>query len=79
MKKHVVLTLTSILLLWGVVLFIAVVKTYSTNIIGGADWPTLQFRLLECLRSPFGWAVQLITIAAVIFLGVLIIKRTLKK
>ena len=78
MKKHVILTLTSILLLWVIVLFIVVVKTSSTNIIGGAKWPTFQFRLLECLRSPFGLAVQLITIAGVVFLGALIIKNVKK-
>ena len=74
MKKSVIITCTIVFILWTFVLCFAVGKTVSTDVIGGADLSTLQCRLTECLRSPFGLTVQLITIAAAVFLVVLVIK-----
>ena len=79
MKKKLILSCTIVLILWLVVLCISAVKTASTDIIGGAGWPTFQLRLMRSLRSPFGIAVQLITIAAVVFIVVLIIINHIKK
>ena len=79
MKKKLILTCTIVFILWLVVLCISVIKTASTDMIGGADWPTFQFKLIQSLRSPFGIAVQLITISAVVFIIVLIIKNHTKR
>ncbi len=79
MKKKVILTCTIVLTLWLAVLCVAMIKTASTDIIGGADGPTFQWRLAECIRSPFGVAVLIITIAAIVFIAVLVIKNYINR
>ena len=73
MKKSVIIICAVLLILWLSVFCVAVIKAVSADIVGGADWLTLHFMLTECLRSPFGLAIQIISIAAAVLLVVLVI------
>ena len=79
MKKKAIAMSVFLLIAWMAVLVNAVFETYTTNIIGGADLPTFQFKLIECLRSPFGIFVQILTVIAIVFYIVLAIKIYLHK
>jgi hypothetical protein len=58
--------LTTFLLLALGLLITAVVRTEQTNIIGGADWPTFQFRMQELLSSALGSALAVNFFGAVV-------------
>ena len=79
LKKSVIITCAMVLIAWSAVFCAALIKTLKADIIGGADWPTFKFMLTKCLRSPFGIAVQIITVAAAVFLVVLAIISLCKK
>lgn len=78
MKKTVIILIIVVLATWAIVLGIAIFATHSTDIIGSADWPTFYFKLTECLHSPFGIFVQILTIVAVIFWVALAVKIVLQ-
>lgn len=79
MKKSIIITCSLVLVLWAAVLCAAVVKTVSADIIGGAGWPTFCLMLTVYLRSPLGIAVLLITIAAAVYVAVLVVRSLIKK
>ena len=58
--------LTTFLLLVFGLLITAVVRTGQTNVIGGADWTTFQFRMQEFLSSALGPALAVNFFGAVV-------------
>lgn len=75
MKRIVIVLLIVTVTAWAIVLGAAIHAACSADIIGGADFPTFQFKLMECLHTPFGIFVQVFTIGTAAILIVFAIGK----